>query len=46
MTKNRGQRRIREYKISRYTICGQFFYSKKELKEYKDTNHRIINSRP
>jgi hypothetical protein len=33
------------YKISRCTICGQFFNSKKELKEHKDAYHRITNSR-
>jgi hypothetical protein len=33
------------YKISRCTICGQFFNSKRELKEHKDANHRITNSR-
>jgi hypothetical protein len=33
------------YKISRCSICGQFFQSKKGLKEHKDRNHRITNSK-
>jgi hypothetical protein len=32
-------------KISRYTICGEFFHSKKELKDHKDKNHRIAGSK-
>jgi hypothetical protein len=32
-------------KISRCSICGQFFDSKKELKEHKDNNHRITNTK-
>jgi hypothetical protein len=32
-------------KISRCIICGLFFDSKKELKEHKDKNHRITNSK-
>jgi hypothetical protein len=28
-------------KISRCNICGEFFNSKKELKEHIDKNHRI-----
>ena len=32
-------------KISRCTVCGLFFDSKKELKEHKDKNHRITNSK-
>jgi ABC-type dipeptide/oligopeptide/nickel transport system ATPase component len=31
--------------ISRCIICGQFFDSKKELREHKDKNHRITNSK-
>jgi hypothetical protein len=30
-------------KISRCIICGQFFDSKKLLKNHKDKNHRITN---
>jgi hypothetical protein len=32
-------------KISRCIVCGLFFDSKKELKEHKDKNHRITNSK-
>jgi uncharacterized C2H2 Zn-finger protein len=32
-------------KISRCNICGYFFNSKRELKEHKDKNHRITNSK-
>jgi hypothetical protein len=32
-------------KISRCNICGEFFNSKKELKDHKDRNHRITNSK-
>ena len=32
-------------KISRCNICGHFFNSKRELKEHKDKNHRITNSK-
>ena len=31
--------------ISRCSICGHFFNSKRELKEHKDKNHRITNSK-
>jgi hypothetical protein len=31
--------------ISRCMICGQFFDSKKELREHKDKHHRIPNSK-
>ena len=31
-------------KISRCTIRGEFFQSKKEVKDHKDKNHRITNS--
>jgi uncharacterized C2H2 Zn-finger protein len=32
--------------ISRCAICGNFFQSKKELKDHKDNkNHRITNSK-
>jgi hypothetical protein len=31
--------------ISRCNICGEFFNSKRELKEHKDKNHRITNSK-
>jgi hypothetical protein len=31
--------------ISRCIICGQFFQSKKGLKDHKDRNHRITNSK-
>jgi hypothetical protein len=31
--------------ISRCNICGHFFNSKRELKEHKDKNHRITNSK-
>ena len=32
-------------KISRCNICGEFFQSKKDLKDHKDKNHRITNSK-
>jgi hypothetical protein len=32
-------------KISRCRICGQFLQSKKALKDHKDKNHRITNSK-
>jgi hypothetical protein len=32
-------------RISRCIICGQFFGSKKELREHKNKNHRITNSK-
>jgi uncharacterized C2H2 Zn-finger protein len=32
-------------KISRCNICGEFFNSKKDLKDHKDKNHRITNSK-
>ncbi len=32
-------------KISRCIICGQFFDSKKLLKNHKDKNHRITNTK-
>ena len=31
--------------ISRCIICGQFFDSKKELREHKDKSHRITNAK-
>ena len=31
--------------ISRCIICGQFFDSKKELREHKDKYHRISGSK-
>ena len=31
--------------ISRCNICGEFFQSKKGVKEHKDRNHRITNSK-
>jgi hypothetical protein len=31
--------------ISRCNICGEFFNSKRELKEHKDKTHRITNSK-
>jgi hypothetical protein len=31
--------------ISRCNICYDFFNSKRELKEHKDKNHRITNSK-
>ncbi|MDQ3977626.1 MAG: hypothetical protein M3264_13975 [Thermoproteota archaeon] len=32
-------------KISRCNICGEFVQSKRQLKEHKDKNHRITNSK-
>jgi hypothetical protein len=32
-------------RISQCIICGKFFASKKELREHKDKNHRITNSK-
>jgi hypothetical protein len=32
-------------KISRCIICGKFFDSKKDLKDHKDKNHRITDSK-
>jgi len=32
-------------KISRCIICGQFFDSKKQLRDHKDKQHRITNSK-
>jgi hypothetical protein len=32
-------------KISRCNICGEFFDSKKALRDNKDRNHRITNSK-
>jgi hypothetical protein len=32
-------------KISRCNICGECFQSKKDLKDHKDKNHRITNSK-
>jgi hypothetical protein len=32
-------------KISRCNICGKFFNSKRELKEHKDKDHRITDSK-
>jgi uncharacterized C2H2 Zn-finger protein len=31
--------------ISRCNICGEFFNSKKELRDHKDKNHRITDSK-
>jgi hypothetical protein len=31
--------------ISRCNICGEFFQSKKGVKDHKDRNHRITNSK-
>jgi len=31
--------------ISRCIICGQFFDSKRELRDHKDKAHRITNSK-
>lgn len=31
--------------LSRCNICGSLFNSKKELKHYKDKNHRIRNAK-
>ncbi len=31
--------------ISKCNSCGKFFNSKRELKEHKDKNHRITNSK-
>jgi C2H2-type zinc finger len=32
-------------RISRCIICGKLFGSRKELREHKDKNHRITNSK-
>jgi hypothetical protein len=32
-------------KISQCIICGNFFDSKKNLKDHKDKNHRITDSK-
>jgi hypothetical protein len=32
-------------KISRCIICGKFFDSKRELKDHKDKDHRITDSK-
>ena len=32
-------------KSSQCIICGQYFQSKKELKNHKDKNHRITNTK-
>jgi hypothetical protein len=32
-------------KISKCNICGEFFQSKRQLREHKDKNHRITNSK-
>ena len=32
-------------KSSQCIICGQYFQSKKELKDHKDKNHRITNTK-
>jgi uncharacterized C2H2 Zn-finger protein len=32
-------------KILRCNICGEYFQSKKDLKDHKDKNHRITNSK-
>ena len=44
-TKRGRWERATTSKISRCHICGEFFQSKKELKDHKDRNHRIINSK-
>jgi hypothetical protein len=31
--------------ISRCNICGEFFNSKKQLRDHKDKNHRITDSK-
>jgi hypothetical protein len=31
--------------LSKCSICGQFFASKKELRVHKDKDHRITNSK-
>ncbi len=31
-------------KITRCNICGEYFQSKKEVKDHKYKNHRITNS--
>jgi hypothetical protein len=31
--------------ISRCNICGEFLNSKKELRDHKDKNHRITDSK-
>jgi ribosomal protein L32 len=31
--------------VSKCNSCGEFFNSKTELKEHKDRNHRITNSK-
>jgi uncharacterized C2H2 Zn-finger protein len=31
--------------VSKCNICGQFFDSKKELKEHKDKSHRITDAK-
>jgi hypothetical protein len=32
-------------KISKCNICGKFFDSRRELKEHKDKDHRITDSK-
>jgi hypothetical protein len=32
-------------KISRCNICGEFFDSKKALKDHKDKSHRVTDSK-
>jgi hypothetical protein len=32
-------------KISRCNICGEFVQSKRQLREHRDKNHRITNSK-
>jgi hypothetical protein len=41
----RGKRKEMTKKISRCNICGEYFQSKKDLKDHKDKNHRITNSK-
>jgi hypothetical protein len=33
------------FNISRCNSCGQFFNSKRELRDHIDKNHRITNSK-
>jgi hypothetical protein len=47
MKKKRERERERNImnKISKCNICGEFFNSKKDMKEHKDNDHRITNSK-
>jgi hypothetical protein len=38
-------RELRRVKFQDVISVGKFFQSKKELKDHKDRNHRIINSK-